>query len=111
MTKTTDSDTEVSANPSTTPAGVPRTIFLKFFNGLLSDSSGFLPCPPDCNVKLLTSITRRSSYTGFGCMVVCDMESRFDMVTIASAAGVAVAHEVKKTAKEILPEDETERRR
>jgi hypothetical protein len=33
------------------------------------------------------------------------------MVTISSAAGVAVAHEVKKTAKEILPEDETERRR
>ena len=45
MTKTTDSDTEVSGNPSTTPARVPRTIFLKFFNGLLSDSSGFLPCP------------------------------------------------------------------
>jgi hypothetical protein len=44
-------------------------------------------------------------------MVVCDMESRFDMVTIASAAGAAVAHEVKKTTKEILPEDETERRR
>ena len=44
-------------------------------------------------------------------MVVCDMESRFDIVTIASAVGVAVAHEVKTAKEIILAEDETERRR
>ena len=66
---------------------------------------------PDCNMKLLTSIICRFELHRVSGAGGARYGSRFDMVTIASAAGVAVAHEVKKTAKEIPPEDETERRR
>jgi len=74
MTKTTDSDTEVSGNPSTTPAQGSQNHFPEIFQRAAKRQQRIFAVP-DCNVKLLTSIIADSSYTGFGCMVVRDMEA------------------------------------